>query len=63
MADLGRYDESGQCRGSGSLSRAERMEMISLVAAFGMNECSAWFIPMLERGEPIEDYRIEKPKC
>ena len=37
------------------LSRAERLEIISLVAAVGMSECSAWINPMLERGGPDED--------
>jgi uncharacterized protein (DUF2249 family) len=55
IADLGRYDESGRCWGSGSLSRAERLEFISLVAALVMGECWAWIIPMLERGDPDED--------
>jgi len=54
MADLGRYDESGRCWGSGSLSRAERLEIISPVAALGMSECSAWIIPVLELATPIK---------
>lgn len=33
------------------LSRTERLEIISLVAAADMSECSAWVIPMLERGD------------
>lgn len=55
MADPERHDESGR-----RLSRAERLEIISLVAAAGMSECSAWMIPTLERSGSDEDPRMEK---
>lgn len=45
------------------LSRAERLEFISLVAAVGISECSAWIIPMLERGGPDGGPLMEKLKC
>jgi len=45
------------------LSRAERLEIISQVATMGMSECSAWIIPMLERGVPDDNSRMEKMKC
>ena len=60
MINLARHDEPGSCRAGRNLSRAERLEIISLVAAVGMSECSAWIIPMLERGGPEEDPRMEK---
>ena len=31
------------------LSRAERLEIVSLIAAAGISECSGWVIPVLER--------------
>ena len=61
-ADLERHDESDPCSGR-DLSRAERLEMISLVAAVGMSECPAWMIPTLERSGPNEDPRMEKMAC
>lgn len=63
VGDLLRHGESSQYSGDGYLSRAERLEIISLVAAVGMSECSAWIIPMLERGDPDEDWRMERMKC
>lgn len=62
-SDLGRHDASVRCSGDGRLSRAGRLEMISLVAAVGMSECSAWIIPMLERVGLDEDLRMEGRKC
>jgi hypothetical protein len=56
MADIRRPDEFGRCS-SGCLSRAERLEIISLVAAVAMSECCTWIIPMLERGRFDEDPR------
>lgn len=58
MADPERHDVSGR-----RVSRAERLEIISLVAAAGMSECSAWMIPTLERSGPDEDQRMEKITC
>jgi hypothetical protein len=60
VIDFGSHDESGNSRAGRNLSRAERLEMISVVAAVGMSECAAWLIPMLERGGPEEDPRTEK---
>jgi hypothetical protein len=50
----GWHDDCGRCWG-GALSRAERLEIISLVAAVGMSECVASIIPLLERGTPDEE--------
>jgi hypothetical protein len=61
--DLGRRDKSGRWSGDACLSRAERLEIISLVTAVGMSECSAWIIPMLERGALDEDPKTERMKC
>ena len=61
--DLRQRDKSGRCSGGACLSRSERLEIISLVAAVGMSECSAWIIPMLERGGLDEDPRMEGMKC
>jgi len=58
MVDPGQHDESDGCERD--LSRAERLEIISLVTAVGMSECSAWMIPTLERCGPDEDPRMEK---
>ncbi len=63
MTDIRRPGETGWYRGGRALSRAERLEVISLVATIGPSECSAWIIPMLERGGPDEDRRMEKPRC
>ena len=41
------------------LSRAERLEIISLVAA-GVSECSAWIVPMLERDGIDKDPNMEE---
>lgn len=60
MADLGRHDESARGRGGHNLSCAERLEAISVLATVGMSECSAWIIPMLERGGPDGDPEMEK---
>ncbi|WP_194478115.1 hypothetical protein [Bradyrhizobium sp. CCBAU 53338] len=46
----------------GRRSRAERLEIISCVAATGMSECSAWIVPILERTIE-EDPTMEKRKC
>jgi len=58
-----RYETSSRRRGYRSLSRAERLEIISLVAAAGATECSAWIVPMLERDDLGEDPTMEKPEC
>jgi hypothetical protein len=63
MADPERHDESSQYRAGRGLSRAERLEIISLVAAAGLSECSAWMIPTLECGGLDEDPRTEKTIC
>lgn len=42
------------------LSRAERLEIISLVAAVGVTESSAWLVPMLERDGFDENPRMEE---
>lgn len=47
----------------GRRSRAERLEIISCIAATGMSESSAWIIPMLERSDLNEDSTTEKWKC
>lgn len=47
----------------GRRSRAERLEIIFRVAAAGVNECSAWIIPTLERSGLNEDSATEKWKC
>lgn len=57
--DLARPGKSSLCSGDRRLSRAERMEIISLVAAVGVNEFSAWLIPMLERGGHDEGSTME----
>lgn len=59
MAEIWRHDESGS-RSGGCLSRAERLEIISLVAAAGVTECSAWLVPMLERGGLDENPGMEE---
>jgi hypothetical protein len=41
------------------LSPAERLEIISLIAAVGSAEGSAWIVPMLERGGPDEEPTME----
>lgn len=46
VGDLRRHGESSRCSGDGRLSRTERLEIISFVAAAGMSECSAWIVPM-----------------
>lgn len=61
--DLLRHGKSKRCADEGCLSRAERLEIISLVATVGMSECSAWLILMLERGGPDDDPRMEGMKC
>ncbi len=43
------HREFTRCADDRGLSRAERLEIVSLVAALGVTECSAWLIPMLER--------------
>ena len=58
MVDPGQHDESDGCERD--LSRAERL--VSLLAAAGMSECSAWMIPALEPGGPDEDPGTEKEK-
>lgn len=63
IRDLLRYSKSNRCADEGCLSRAERLEIISLVATVGMSECSAWLILMLERGGPEVDPRMEGMKC
>ncbi len=63
MVDLRRRNESGRSPDGRGLSCAERLEIMSLVAAVGMNECSAWIIPMLDRGDGNEDPRMEKITC
>lgn len=63
MVDLGLHGGSGRYWNGRRLSRAERLEIVSLVAAVGMNECSAWIIPVLERGTTDEDPRSERPIC
>ena len=60
MIDLPCHEQSNRCRAARNLSRAERLEIISMVAAVGMSECSAWIIPMLERDDRDEDQRMEK---
>lgn len=55
MVDLGRHGGSGRYWSGQRLSRAERLEIISLVAAVGINECSAWIISVLERGNADAD--------
>jgi hypothetical protein len=44
-------------------SRAERLDIIFRVAAAGASECSAWIIPMLERGDLNEDSTRETWRC
>jgi hypothetical protein len=46
---------AGRC-----LSRAERLEIISLVAAAGVTECSAWLVPVLERNGFDENSKMEE---
>lgn len=60
-----RYGKSNRYSGGGSgrLSRAERLEIICLVVAAGMSECSAWIIPLLERDSPFDDPMMEKMQC
>jgi len=41
-------------------SQAERLEIISLVAAVGFSECSAWIVPMLERDGIDQDSNMEE---
>ncbi len=41
------------------LSRAERLEVISLVSA-GVSECSAWIVAMLERDGIDKDPNMEE---
>ena len=60
MIELPCHEQSDRCRADRNLSRAERLEIISMVAAVEMSECSAWIIPMLERGGRDEDQRMEK---
>ncbi len=48
IGDLRHRDLADRVDGR-SLSRAERLEIISLVAAVGITECSAWIVPILER--------------
>ena len=43
------HREFTRSAGDRCLSRAERLEIISLVAAVGVTECSAWLVPILER--------------
>lgn len=47
----------------GHLSRTERLEIISCVAAAEMGECSAWIVPMLEHSDLNEDQAMEQRKC
>ncbi|WP_280705545.1 hypothetical protein [Bradyrhizobium sp. BR13661] len=47
--------------GDGRLSRSEKLEIISLVAAIGVSECSAWLIPILERDS--RDSTMERWRC
>ena len=63
IGDLRRHAISGRHADDRCLSRAERLEIISAVAAVGMGECSAWIIPMLEHGGPDEGPRMEGKKC
>lgn len=58
-----RYETSSRHSGYRGLSRAERLEIISLVAAAGASECSAWILPMLEHDDFGDDPAAEKPKC
>jgi hypothetical protein len=62
VGDL-RHCKSSRGADDRCLSRAERLKIISLIAAVGMSECSAWINPMLERGGPDEDPRMEQMKC
>jgi hypothetical protein len=63
IGDLLRHGKSNRRTNEGCRSRAERLEIISLVATAGMGECSAWIIPMLERGNPDEYPRTEEIRC
>ncbi len=54
VGDRRRHGKSSRSADDRCLSRAERLEIICLVAAVGMSECSAWIIPMLEHGGPDE---------
>lgn len=63
MAELRASTQSNRSTDDGRLSRAERLEIISLVAMVGSSECSAWIIPLLERGGPDDELRMEAMKC
>lgn len=58
--DLQHHGKAFRCS---CLSRSERLEIISLIAAVDTSECSAWVIPMLERGDVSEDSTMEKWAC
>ena len=61
--DIGRRNKFDRPCNDARLSPAERLEIISLVAAVGISECSAWIIPVLERDGLNEDPRLERTKC
>jgi hypothetical protein len=54
------HREFSRSRAGRGLSRAERLEIISLVAAAGVTECSAWLVPVLERNGLDENSRMEE---
>jgi len=54
IRDPGRHGKSGRYV-DGYLSRTERMEIITHVAAAGMRECSAGIVRILERSDENED--------
>ena len=49
-----------RCVNGRCLSRAERLEIIWLVAAVGVSEFSAWIVPMLERDGIDENPNMEE---
>src|SRR5262245_55306795 len=61
--DIGQRNKFDRPCSDARLSPAERLEIIALVAAVGISECSAWIIPVLERDGLNEDSRLERTKC
>lgn len=54
-----RHGKPSRYVGHGRPSRAERLEIISRIAAVGVSECSAWIVAILERSDVNEDPGME----